>query len=407
MPGETVLVIDDSPTILKHVELVLAKAGYRVVPAPDGEAGIAAAREERPQLVLLDGVLPFMDAEAVCEELLQDEELSDLPVVLMNSGGEQEEGLTALPNVVDSIRKPFGPEALAAVVSHVLETRAPATPTAPLDEADTLGPLPLQPEVPPERPPVAEAPVDAALAGDLAVIPIADVLTLLRDQGHTGTLTLARGDMRLTVFYRAGQVDFATARGVPEEFLLGRFLIEAKQLDAEALAKVIDDRAQATKPPGLLGADLLARGLVSAEGLKQAMALQTAALVFEGLRWGEGRFWFEAHAALPAAAEEAALGLGVDALLLEGFRRVDEWRIIEREVGSFDGIFVRVDDRLVTFGRDRLTREELAVLELVNGKNSVREIVQQSRMGSFDVSKMLYRLLRTKLIRRRVLPVAT
>ncbi len=45
-------------------------------------------------------------------------------------------------------------------------------------------------------------------------------------------------------------------------------------------------------------------------------------------------------------------------------------------------------------GRGRLTREELAVLELVNGKNTVKDIIRKSRMGSFEVSKMLYRLLR-------------
>ena len=53
-----------------------------------------------------------------------------------------------------------------------------------------------------------------------------------------------------------------------------------------------------------------------------------------------------------------------------------------------------------------LTREELAVLELVNGKNTIKDIIRKSRMGSFEVSKMLYRLLSIKLVRRRVLPVA-
>ena len=49
---------------------------------------------------------------------------------------------------------------------------------------------------------------------------------------------------------------------------------------------------------------------------------------------------------------------------------------------------------------------ELTVLELVNGKNSVKDIVRQSRMASFDVSKMLFRLLSIKVIRRRVPAVA-
>ena len=57
-------------------------------------------------------------------------------------------------------------------------------------------------------------------------------------------------------------------------------------------------------------------------------------------------------------------------------------------------------------GRGRLTREEVTVLELVNGKNTVKEIIRRSRMGSFEVSKMLYRLLSIKLVRQRVQPVA-
>ena len=61
---------------------------------------------------------------------------------------------------------------------------------------------------------------------------------------------------------------------------------------------------------------------------------------------------------------------------------------------------------LIRQRKRRLTREELAILELVNGKNTVKDIIRKSRMGSFDVSKMLFRLLSIKLIRRRVMPVA-
>jgi hypothetical protein len=100
------------------------------------------------------------------------------------------------------------------------------------------------------------------------------------------------------------------------------------------------------------------------------------------------------------------LGLDVEGILMEGFRRVDEWHLIEREVDDFDMVFLRNEDAVAQMGRGRLTREELAVLELVNGKNTVKDIVRSSRMGSFDVSKMLYRLLSIKLIRRRVMPVA-
>ena len=73
MPGENVLVIDDSPTILKVVQLVLAKAGFQVSVAPDGEAGVAVAREKVPDLILLDFVMPKMNGYQVCRALQADE----------------------------------------------------------------------------------------------------------------------------------------------------------------------------------------------------------------------------------------------------------------------------------------------------------------------------------------------
>jgi hypothetical protein len=128
--------------------------------------------------------------------------------------------------------------------------------------------------------------------------------------------------------------------------------------------------------------------------------------VYEILRWNFGRFAFRATRDLPPMAIDAALGLEVDGILMEGFRRVDEWHLIEREIENFDQVFLRNEDAVAQMGRGRLTREELSILELVNGKHTVKEIIRQSRMGSFEVSKMLYRLLSIKLIRRRVMPVA-
>ncbi|PKN59641.1 MAG: response regulator, partial [Deltaproteobacteria bacterium HGW-Deltaproteobacteria-11] len=103
---------------------------------------------------------------------------------------------------------------------------------------------------------------------------------------------------------------------------------------------------------------------------------------------------------------EAGLDLSVDAILLEGFRRVDDWHLIEQEIDDFEIVLLRNDDAINLVGRNRLVREELTVLELVNGRNTIRDIIRQSRMSSFDVTKLLYRLLSAKLIRKKVSPVA-
>jgi hypothetical protein len=174
---------------------------------------------------------------------------------------------------------------------------------------------------------------------------------------------------------------------------------------------VLEERKKATTKPPLFGADLVARGLLTPEQLKRAMVRQTSELVYETLRWTHGYFQLrrqsadDTDSALAVLARGAALGINVDRLLLEGYRRVDEWRVIERVVDNFDTIFLRDENKIAALPRGTFTREELAVLELVSGRHSVREIVRALRLGSFDVSKVLFRLLRTKLIRPRVEPV--
>jgi DNA-binding response OmpR family regulator len=398
MPDESVLVIDDSPTILKLVQLVLTKAGYRVTTASGGEAGLVTAHEDPPRLILLDYLMPDMNGDDVCRAMSADTALTTVPIVVMSAREDDVgERFALMPNVVDHITKPFSPDALLAVIGHTFEKHS--------QSRDDLGLHALPKETPSPDDQSGPTAADAALAGDLGIISIADILTLLQDQAQTGTLTLSQAESRLDVFLRNGRIDFATARHVPEEFLIGRFVVEAGQISAGALAAIIDERR--VLPEGrLLGADLIGRGLLTAAGLRKAMALQTSALVYEGLRWGSGRFKFKVASELPPLAREAALALPIDALIMEGLRRVDEWRLIEREIGDFEMVFVRNEEKLASFGRGKLWRDEVAVLEFVNGKNSVKEIIFQAKMGSFDVTKMLYRLLRNKLIRRRVSPIA-
>ena len=156
----------------------------------------------------------------------------------------------------------------------------------------------------------------------------------------------------------------------------------------------------------LFGADLIARGLLTREALARAMSRQTSELAYEALRWRAGFFQFRRTDELPLLARDAALQINVDRMLLEGYRRVDEWRIIEREIASFDDIFVRNDDKIAATPRGTFTRDELAVLEQTDGRQTLRDIVRKLRMGSFDVSKMFFRLRRARLVRRRVPPTA-
>jgi CheY-like chemotaxis protein len=405
MSGETILVIDDSPTICKLVELTLTKAGFRVDSARTGEGGIEAAQARRPTLILLDFLLPDFKGDDVCRALSANIALAQVPIIVMSAKGEDiGECFADMPNVLNIITKPFSPEALLAVVTHSLEKigKKAADPSAQVS-SDTR--IDIRSLIPGEGDESARSDEPMpALAGDLALIPVADVLLLLQDRGYTGTVNLSHGRARMDIYLAQGRIDFAGAQGVAEEFLLGRFLVSGGHISQETLTTVIDERRRDDNKD-LLGAYLCTRGLLPATALRKAMAKQTAALVFESLRWGSGRFVFQPLAGLPPQAREASLALPVDGLILEGLRRVEEWRVIEQEIGDFDMTFVRNEDKLASVGRGQLLRDEASIAELVNGRNTIRDIIQVSKMGSYDVTQVLFRLLRSKLIRRKVAPV--
>jgi CheY-like chemotaxis protein len=418
MAGEYLLVIDDSPTVLKVIELALTEAGYKVVSAANDELGLAMVREARtiPDLILLDGLIPGRDAAEICRRFAAEPALTRVPVVVMTARGQADDleaRFAKASNVVDTIGKPFSPEALVAVVSHLAAGSA-ARPTGPVPPPAAVRAVVAEAMAlsTADAGAVAEARAFAAagqaLVGDLGAISMSQILELLAEQAHTGILRVVNlsSRARVELYLQDGRVDFAAATGAPEEFLLGRFVIDSGDVSAENVARVLAERARAPGPVPLFGADLVARGLLSREALGQAMARQTSELAYETLRWSTGFFQFRPAAELPPLAREAGLQLNVDRMLLEGYRRVDEWRIIEREISSFDEVFVRNEDKIAALPRGTFTRDELAVLEQVDGRQNLREIVRKLRIGSFDVSKMFFRFRRSRLVRRRVAPTS-
>jgi CheY-like chemotaxis protein len=408
--GELVLVIDDSPTILKVVQLVLTKAGFSVDTASDGEEGIAHAAKQRPDLILLDFVMPKMNGYQVCRALGESEGLKDVPVVLMSAKGDQVgERFVKVMGIVDYITKPFSPEAITAVVQHTIEKYPKKVVEQPGDKTfDGREPLPtLRAEAPSVDAMASAGEAGPALQGNLRAIPLAEVLGLLATQRQWGILAVTRADgAGVDVAFKAGRIELALAHGIGEEFLLGRYLVEVSTMSRQDLDLFLEGRQPSSRTGKPIGQQLVKMNYVNDGEVKEALVRQTQERIFELLRWPSGKFTFTTTRELPQLALDAGLSLDVDGILMEGFRRVDEWHLIEREIDDFDAVFLRNEEAVQNVGRARLTREELAVLELVNGKNTVKDIVRQSRMASFDVSKMLFRLLSIKVIRRRVALVA-
>ncbi len=116
--SNTVLVIDDDTTLTGLIAEYLNKAGYHALTAVSGVAGLQAFHEHRPDLVVLDVMMPKMDGWKVCERM---REISDVPIIMLTAKGEERDRLHGFRlGVDDYVIKPFSFAELAARIKAIL-----------------------------------------------------------------------------------------------------------------------------------------------------------------------------------------------------------------------------------------------------------------------------------------------
>ena len=117
-----VLVIDDEAPIRLLCRVNLEAEGMQVLEAADGPSGLQAAKDNRPDVILLDVMMPGLDGWRVAEQLLDDSTTSDIPIIFLTARAEFRDRARGLDiGGVDYITKPFNPVELAPLVRSLLE----------------------------------------------------------------------------------------------------------------------------------------------------------------------------------------------------------------------------------------------------------------------------------------------
>ncbi|MFE1878743.1 response regulator transcription factor, partial [Streptomyces diastatochromogenes] len=136
-PLGRILVVDDDPTVAEVVAGYLDRAGYAVDRAADGPAALARAAAHRPDLVVLDLMLPGMDGLEVCRRL---REHGPVPVVMLTARGDEDDRILGLEvGADDYVTKPFSPRELVLRVESVLRRPPPPRPPRPPPAAGGRG----------------------------------------------------------------------------------------------------------------------------------------------------------------------------------------------------------------------------------------------------------------------------
>lgn len=125
MAKESILVVEDEEDILELVRYNLMKEGYRVRGVMSGEQALDSAKAEKPDLIILDLMLPEMDGFEVCKRLKNAPSTQDIPVLILSAKGEDTDIVTGLElDADDYVTKPFSPRVLIARVRSALRRNA-------------------------------------------------------------------------------------------------------------------------------------------------------------------------------------------------------------------------------------------------------------------------------------------
>ena len=121
MPVKNILVVDDSPTERFFSVDFLTKAGYQVTTAENGEEGIAKAKATKPDLILMDVVMPGRNGFQACRDLKSDDRFKGIPIVLCTSKGQESDKFWGQQQGANGyVVKPFKAEDLVAAVKRAL-----------------------------------------------------------------------------------------------------------------------------------------------------------------------------------------------------------------------------------------------------------------------------------------------
>jgi two-component system phosphate regulon response regulator PhoB len=126
MAKEKILVVEDEEDIMNLVEYNLHQGGFQVIRAIDGEKALIVAREEHPDLIILDLMLPGIEGTEVCKILKQDNATRQIPIIILSAKGEEMDRIIGLElGAADYVTKPFSPRELVLRVKAVLQRDLP------------------------------------------------------------------------------------------------------------------------------------------------------------------------------------------------------------------------------------------------------------------------------------------
>ena len=263
-----------------------------------------------------------------------------------------------------------------------------------------------------------------ALEGTLEDFSLADIFQLIALQRKTGILSLKRNQEVVSVKFHNGMVIGADSSPKKLEDRIGKVLEKTGLISEDQLKEALEYQQKTLQKIGFI---LVDQNYITREQLQDALQIQVAQMIYRLFRWHKGEYYFDQKARVDLESDENIPPMSAESILMEGIQMIDEWPIIEKRIPNFQMVFrptIELSDidlgdlaaedaefeaafaKVNAFApavadtgeKIRLSREEAEVFLLVDGKNSVNEVVESSKLGEFHTCKALYDLLERKIV---------
>lgn len=230
------------------------------------------------------------------------------------------------------------------------------------------------------------------LSGNLKTVSFPDILQLLATGKKTGVLECRTASRQKEVAFRDGNIIYASSVNNSED-LLGNMLLGRGKISKGDLERAIALHKQTGRQ---LGTTLIDMNLFDKEDIAECLKLQIEEIVYNLFSWQEGDFAFregEEPKRAPFLIEMSTMSV-----VMEGTRRIDEWLEIQKILPPDDVQLRMVVNPKLNNDEVRLSIDEFKMLSLIDGSNTLPELVKLSPMGEFVTYRAVYKLILSKLV---------
>lgn len=389
----TILLIEDDPAVAEWIADVLKSEGFQVLHAVDGEAGLARLEGGRPDLVLMDLLLPKIQGFDLLAKIRSTPVGEDLPIVVLSGvfrARTYEEDLKKRFDVVAHLDKPLNNDALIDVLHDVFSSAYPAPRS---DESSERPGLPELERMPRDLTP-ADAPGTVPFKGDLAQVSFARLLGSLFQARVSGALMLRKGSVKKIVHFQSGVPVFVKSNLLSE--CLGQVMVNERLITQEECDESL--RRKKDHAGARQGEILVKMGSISPHNLQYALELQLQAKLFDLFSWLEGKYQFNSKAEYPGP--QVVLEMGPVALIYEGASRCMSTDRIRRDLAFAEGMAL-VPSADPTFRYQALHIEPKAepLLEALDGAKTLEDVLALELLEEGEAALLLLALISGGLLK--------